>query len=355
MRIETAHPTELGSGEIAQWRAHQRENAALRSPYFAPDWAVIVGAARKDARVCVIEDGRGFFGAQRLSSFAAMGLGAPIADYQGVVGEAGLEVSARALCRALKVGRIDLTHVPAGQSILSQGAGAREGSWIAETGGARTTYEAGLRARRAEFVRQTDKKLRKLEREAGPVRFAVETDGEAFTTLLAWKRAQLKGSGQPAIWDTPWVRQVIETCFARTDVEALSGVLFTMRVDGRLAAASFCLRSTHALHMWIIGHDEAFEAHSPGVQLARWVIGWAGDNAIAEVDFGPGEYRYKRQLATAERAIMHGVAATTSWSGAIRRGEYALRARIERMPEPRLAALPGKAMRKLDLIRALAA
>jgi hypothetical protein len=48
------------------------------------------------------------------------------------------------------------------------------------------------------------------------------------------------------------------------------------------------------------------------------------------------------------------VIAGASWSGAVRRTAHALRAHIERLPQPRLAALPGKAMRRLDLVRALA-
>lgn len=354
MRIETIHPKELGETEIARWRALQGGDAALSSPYLSPDWARLIGAARADARVCVIESGAGFFGAQRLSRFAAMGLGAPISDYQGVIGEPDLNVNAAALCRALKVGRIDLTHVPAGQKILAGAVAHSEGSWIAETHGGRDLYEAALKLQRSEFVRQTDKKLRKLERDKGGVTFAVSRDRADFDALLAWKRAQLRETGQPAIWDTPWVRQTIDACFEARD-PLFSGLLFTMRVGDRLAAANFCLRSGRTLHMWIIAHDDAFEAGSPGVQLGRWVIGWAGDHGLKDVDFGPGDYRYKRQLSTTQRMLEFGAASGLSWSGAVRRTQYALRANIERLPAPKLAALPGKAMRRIDLMRALAA
>jgi CelD/BcsL family acetyltransferase involved in cellulose biosynthesis len=354
VRIETVHPKDLGEAEIARWRALQSADAALASPYLTPDWARIVGAARTDTRVCVIENGAGFFGAQRHSRFAAMGLGAPISDYQGVVGEAGLEVNAAALCRALKVGRIDLTHVPAGQSVLAGAVAHSEGSWIAETHGGRDLYEAALKLQRAEFVRQTDKKLRKLNKDHGAATFTVSRDRADFDALLQWKRDQLVRTGQPAIWDTPWVRHVIDACFDARDPH-FAGTLFTMRVGDRLAAANFCLRSHRTLHMWIIAHDDAFEAGSPGVQLGRWVIGWAGDQGLAEVDFGPGDYRYKRQLSTTQRQLEWGAASGLSWSGAMRRTQYALRAKIERLPSPKLAALPGKAMRRIDLMRALAA
>ena len=352
MRLETIHPRELGAEDAALWRAHQLAAPSLQSPYLTPDWAKLVGEARDDARVCIIEDGAGFLGAQRLSRFAAMGLGAPIADYQGVVGLLGLHIDGAQLCHALGVGRIDLTHVPAGGTLLASPAGS-EGSWIADVAGGRDLYEAALRLRRSEFVRQMDKKRRRLERDHGALEFRAQSpERDAFETLLAWKNAQLKRSGQPDIWATPWIARTLNACFERRETQ-FGGALFTLRAGDRLAAAAFCLRSPRILHFWLVAHDSAFDACSPGVQLARLIAGWAGDNAIAEIDFGPGDYQYKRQLSTSQRMLERGAVAGATWSAAVRHAEHTMRASIERIPVPQLAALPGKAMRRLDLMRAL--
>lgn len=351
MRFETIHPNDLGPAACDRWRAHQRARPELASPYLTPEWAQIVGAVRQDARVCVINDGEGFFAAQRMSLFAAMGLGAPLSDYQGIVGAADLDIDAGGLCRALRVGRIDLTHVPGGATPLT--IAGEEGSWIAETQGGRDLYEAALKSRRAEFVRQMDKKARKLSRDKGDVLFRADVRERAmFDTLLAWKNDQLARSGQPRIWATPWVSGVLDRCFEAHDSE-FGGVLFTLSVDEHLVAAAFCLRSARALHLWLIAHNAGFDAYSPGVQLARRIVGWAGENAIAEVDFGPGGYQYKRQLSTSQRMLAFGVISGASVSGALRRTQYSVRAGLERLPQARVAALPGKAMRRLDLIRAL--
>jgi CelD/BcsL family acetyltransferase involved in cellulose biosynthesis len=353
VRLETIHPRELSAADAALWRVHQLADPALQSPYLTPDWARLIGAVRDDARVCVIQDGAGFFGAQRLSRFAAMGLGAPIADYQGVVGVPGLPVNRADLCRALQVGRIDITHAPAGQNLLAGSVAGQEGSWIINTAGGRDLYEAALKERRGEFVRQTDKKRRKFERDHGGLEFRAQSPERAdFETLLAWKNAQLKRSRQPEIWTAPWVAQTLNACFEARDAH-FGGALFTLSAKGNLAAAAFCLRSARVLHFWIVAHDNAYDAYSPGVQLARQIAGWAGDNGIAWIDFGPGDYQYKRQLSTGQRMLERGVVAGASWSATVRRMEHALRARIERSPQPRLAELPGKAMRRLDLMRAL--
>ncbi|MBX9747055.1 MAG: GNAT family N-acetyltransferase [Hyphomonadaceae bacterium] len=351
VRLETIHPDDLGPAQLERWRAHQHARPELASPYLTPEWMRIVADVRDDARICVIDEGDGFLAVQRLSPFAAMGLGAPIADYQGVVSATPLRIDARALCRSIKVGRIDLTHVPDGATPLK--AGGTEGSWIAGTHCARDLYEAALKQRRAEFVRQTDKKARKLAREKGHVEFrGPSTDRRDFDALLAWKNAQLVRSGQPAIWTAPWVSEVLERCFD-TKTPAFAGALFTLRAGNQLAAAAFCLRSARVLHFWIVAHDSAFDAYSPGVQLARWIVGWAAENGIAEVDFGPGDYQYKRQLSTGQRMLSYGVVGGASVSSVVRQTQYALRGGIERLPQPRLAALPGKAMRRLDLMRAL--
>lgn len=353
VRLETIHPKELGQAQLTQWRAHQSADPSLRSPYLTPEWTQLIGAVRDDVRVCVINGGEGFFAAQRLSRFAGMGAGAPITDYQGVVGAAGLQVDAGALCKAFKVGRLDLTHVPEGATPLA--AIGAEGSWIAETCGGRELYEAALKQRRNEFVRQTDKKSRKFAKECGFIEFRARAGERTdFEQLLKWKNDQLKRSGQPDIWATPWVNNAINQCF-ETRESGFGGVLFTLSIDQRMVAAAFCLRSARVLHFWIVAHDNEFDRYSPGVQLARWAVGWAGDNGIGEVDFGPGDYQYKRQLSTTQRMLSYGVVSGASVSGAFRRTANGLRAGIERLPAPKLAALPGKAMRRLDLMRALAA
>lgn len=353
MRFEVIHPEELGPAQAAQWHGLRGSDPNLGSPYLTPEWAKLVGALRPDARVCVVNDGEGFLGVQRSSRFAAMGLGAPVADYQGLVAKPGLELDGAALCRALKVGRLDLASVPTGQTLFTpQGA---DGSWIAEISDGPDAYRAALRERRSKFVRELDKKHRRLAEEAGEVEFtALSANTDHFTQLLAWKHAQLRRTGQPPIWSTPWVRALLDQCFAAKGPH-FGGVLFTLTAGGKLVAANFCLRSERVLHGWIIAHDGAYERNSPGVLLARWAIEWAASQGYAEVDFGPGDYQFKRQLSTSQRMVEWGAVSGVSWSGAVRKAQFALRAGLEKLPDQRLAALPGKAMRRLDVMRALAA
>ncbi len=92
------------------------------------------------------------------------------------------------------------------------------------------------------------------------------------------------------------------------------GALFTLTCGDKLIAANYCLRANGVLHAWLIGHDNAFDAYSPGVLLARQIIEWAAAHGYDEVDFGPGDYQFKRQLSTGQRRLAWGSAARPSWS-----------------------------------------
>lgn len=352
MRIETIHPKEIGSEETRKWRAHQHA-PALASPYLTPAWAKFVGEARTDARVCVIEDGRGFLGVQRPSRFAAMGLGAPIADYQGLVGEQGLRVNNADLCTALKVGRIDLACVPQELNAFEGAAGGIEGSWIADLSKGADAYRAHQKKERGKVMRQTDNRQRKMAETHGVLEFTANGARAHFDTLIDWKLTQLRQSGQPAIWAAPWVRQVVEATYASND-PSCAGVFATLTAGGRLVAATYALRSETTLHVWLLGHDNAFNEFSPGMILARWLIDWAMEGGLQEVDFGVGDYQFKRHLSNTQRQLEWGVIGRPSLSASVRRAEIAVRTRMEAMPQKRLAALPGKAMRRLDLMRGLA-
>lgn len=353
MRIETVHPKELGQAEAALWRAHQGVDAELGSPYLSPVWAQIVGEARKDARVCIIDGGRGFLAVQR-ARFTAMGLGAPLADYQGIVGEAGLAVEEGALCRALGVGRIDLAFAPQAASPFGAHAAGQEGSWIANVSGGLDSYRAHQKKERGKVMRQTDKRMQKLAEEHGEIVLTVNGDRAHFDTLIGWKSAQLRASGQPEIWDRPWVRQVVEATYVARD-PSLGGVFATLTAGGKLVAATYALRSERALHSWLLGHDNAYDAYSPGMILSRWLIEWAAEQGLAEVDFGVGDYQFKRHLCTGQRPLYWGMLARPSISSAVRQAEIGLRAHMEASPHKAVSTLPGKAMRRMDLMRALAA
>ena len=111
MRVDTNSPLVLADGDIDAWRRLLAADPALASPYLTPDWARLVARHRADVRVAIWRgaDGAamGFLAVQGMDPHAAMPVGGPVCDYQGVAGPAGLDVSLAT--KTLGVGRIDLT------------------------------------------------------------------------------------------------------------------------------------------------------------------------------------------------------------------------------------------------------
>lgn len=359
MRIEAVAVRELGDAEVARWRALQASHPSLANPHFSPDYAQLMARVRPDARVAILEDSagiQGFFAVQwqhRVGS-AAMPLGAPVGDYQGIVGDAH-GVSVAGLCKALRVGRLDFSRALAHQSMFSDRSKGGEETWIADVSAGSVVYFAQLKARRPQFLYQLARTRRKLARERGEVSFAANSSDVAhLETMLRWKEAQLARTRQPAVWRTPWVRRSLIDSLSSGN-EHFSGVLFTLTVDDHLIAGNLCFRGAEGLHGVLMAHDPSFDAFSPGLQLLREILEWAAQRGLREVDFGTGEQMYKRQFGTHRRGVVWGWDGPPSLASWSRSSQYALRAQIERLPNKWVAALPGRAMRRMDVYRGLSA
>lgn len=357
MRIDVIRPADLGPSERATWRRLQAESPWCGSPYYAVDFAQMVGAARSDARIAVIEDGGkivSFLGVQRPSPLAAMAIGMPISDYHGLVGDPGPDLTGAMLCQALKVGRIDFGAMPDAAPGFAEARKGSLSSFVAQLGpGGSAAYLAELRKERADTIRKMNRKRANMAAEGGEIVFTANSRNRAhFDELMRWSTCRCDASHQPPVWKTRWVRQTLEQIWESTDSH-FSGVLFTDEVGGNLAAAQFLLRAGPVMHVWIIGHSQQFERYSPGTGLMRLVIEWAADNGYSEVDLGYGDYQFKRQLTNSMRPLSHGFIGRPSASAAVRSFAYRVRASLEKSRNQFVREFAGRAMRRIDAHRGL--
>jgi CelD/BcsL family acetyltransferase involved in cellulose biosynthesis len=186
--------------------------------------------------------------------------------------------------------------------------------------------------------------------------FSVSRDAADFVRMMAWKRAQYQASGQTDIFQAGWTQALLRNLFdqdAGAAKPAFGGAFFTLHVAGKLAAAHFALRQGQCLHAWFIAHDEVFARYSPGVILINEILKWAPAQGVHELDLGSGAYRFKHSLANVNRDVAHGYIGRPSAAALVRSAAYRLRTTAEALPLGRFSALPGKAMRRLDLIRSL--
>jgi len=357
MKIEVVRPSELTEGEIAAWTRLQGARAELGTPFLSPGWALAVERAYSDptrARVAVLHESgtpTGFLPA-RVGRVTAMPLGAPMCDYQGLVAESGLRCDARALVRALGVQRLDFTHMLENDPVFAPFAHGREESFLVDLSDGRAGWEARRKAAGSGLFKDVGRKRRKLEREVGDVVFTARSGSqEDFATLLAWKRAQFRSTGQTDVFDAGWTLRLCQDLFRNPEPD-FGGGLFTLHAGGKLLAAHFHLLGPRVVHGWLVTHDADFDAYSPGLQLFDEILSWM-DGSRHEFDFGPVPYGFKDRFSDSRRGIVHGFVGRPSTATLVRAAQYGVRRTAERLPLGRASAWPGKAMRRVDLWRGL--
>jgi len=357
MEFTVVAPETMTAADVSAWLALQAASGRT-SPFLSPFWvqacAAVAGPDQACARVARLHEGGetvGFFPV-RVRGGTAGPVGAPMCDYQGVVGAPDLDVDPRRLLAALRVGRLDFPSLLADQRAFAGGVRGVAQSQVIDLTDGYNAYAAARRAAGTDILQDTAKKRRNLEREQGAAVFTVSRSGGDFETMIAWKRAQYRASGQTDIFQVGWTEALLRSLFERNAPD-FGGEFFTLHVDGKLAAAHFALRQGDVLHAWFIAHDEAFARYSPGVILINDILKWAPAQGVRELDLGPGDYRFKHSLANVKRDVAHGYVGRPSAAALARGAAYRVRATAEALPLGRFSALPGKAMRRLDLIRSL--
>jgi CelD/BcsL family acetyltransferase involved in cellulose biosynthesis len=357
MEFTVVAPDEMTAADVSTWLALQTASERT-SPFLSPFWvqacAAVASPDHACARIVRLHEGGeavGFFPV-RVRGATAGPVGAPMCDYQGVVGAPDLTFDPRRLLCALRVGRLDFTSLLADQGAFARGVRGVAQSQVIDLSAGYDAYAAARRAAGTDILQDTAKKRRKLEREHGAAVFTVSRDLADFEQMMVWKRAQYRASGQTDIFQAGWTQALLRSLFERNE-DVFGGAFFTLHVDGKLAAAHFALRQGGVLHAWFIAHDEAFARYSPGVILINEILKWAPAQGVRELDLGPGDYRFKHSLANVKRDVAHGYVGRPSAAALARGAAYQVRATAEALPLGRFSTLPGKAMRRLDLIRSL--
>jgi CelD/BcsL family acetyltransferase involved in cellulose biosynthesis len=358
MTIELVRPLDLTHDDIGAWTRLQG-SGALASPFLSPYWVQALargnGPDRDRAKVAIVREGgeaKAFLPA-RVGRVTAMPVGAPMCDYQGLVAADDVAIEPRRLVTAFGVQRLDFTSLMMEAPGFSDCIRGRAVSHVLDISKGYDAYAADRQAAGTDILKDCAKKRRKIEREVGELLFTAESRSpHDFDALIAWKRAQYAETGQTDILARSWTLDLLRDLFERDD-PALRGVLFTLHVAGRLAAVHYALCTPKIAHAWFIAHDDAMQRYSPGVILITEVLRWAADRGMAELDLGPGDYRFKISLANRKREVGHGFVGPLAPATLMRAAQYEVRRTAEALPLGRLSALPGKVMRRVDLWRGL--
>lgn len=358
MQIDIVRPDELTAAQVDRWAALQAAQSGWHSPFLSPWWARSVAraqGAKANVKVAVLSDGGEAVGfmAAKVGAMTAMPVGAPMCDYQGMVTAPGVRFDPVRLVEALGVGRLDFSHMLGCQTEFSPGFKGDQPSFAIDMPDGYEPYAAERKAAGVGILKDCDKKRRKLEREAGAPVFAAFSRSKCdFDQLMAWKSQQWKATGQTDVLGAGWTSKLVRDLFQSRDPE-YGGILFTLHVGEKLVAAQFNLRAHGAINSWLIGHDPEFTRWSPGMILFQDILRWMNNTPYWRLDLGAGDYRFKREFSNVITPVSHGFVGSASPAALVRHAAYALRGAAEALPLGPVSELPGKAMRRLDLIRGL--
>lgn len=282
-------PPELGTA----WARMQAANEDLSSPFFSPAYASAVGAFVLNTEVGVLErDGvpLAFLPFER--SRFGVGKRLRLCDYQGLICPRGCDLDARLLIKGCGLAAWDFDHLRADQLPLQSYHRNRSESPILDLSQGYDRYlDERRRSGRMDFLQRLMTKTRKLEREAGELRFEVHVDDEAILKrLLQWRAG--KYISRHSLDLVAGILGVLH----QTQTQDLKGTLSVLSAKDEVVAAHFGLRSRNTWHWWFPAYNPEFEKYSPGLIFILKMAEHSSQAGVRIIDFGKGDQPYKRHF-----------------------------------------------------------
>jgi CelD/BcsL family acetyltransferase involved in cellulose biosynthesis len=312
-------------------------DSPVPSAFLSHTYAKAAGEAFCNVRVCVIRDDArpvAFFafsckaGSERLLG-AARPVGGNFSDYVGLVAAAGFSTSPEELLHACKLNTLLFTHLDESQQSLGLG-GEQPGKGLRIRTGADGNFIAELAERDKKFFQDTERRYRKLERDHGPLRFAVEVPTSPMLDwLIDTKIAQYRRTGRTTHPFAQTADRVFLHALAAQDDELCRPRLTTLYCDEKPIAAHFGLQCADTLAYWFPVYDTAFHTYSPGRLLMWETLKCAAELGLRCVDRGEGDTQAKRDFANEEHQYFRGYYARKNLAAFVDQGLNSLRWRLE--------------------------
>lgn len=351
LKITVLRPSELTSHHLEVWRRILREDGLLNSPFLRPEFVCAVGAVRNDVEIGVLTDGSevtGFFPFQRHARHSAGPVGWKLSDLQAVVARKGCVWSPAQLLRSCHLRSWHFSNLIATQSEFQPCHSSVAESPYMDLSCGFEGYATACRARGSSYIVQTQRKRRRMEREAGPLRFEFDvSDPGVLQRLLQWKSEQYQRTNILDMFRFQWAVRLMERIAEAPQEDGFRGVLSALYCGDELVAAHLGMRSDDVLHWWMPGYSQAHSGYSPGSILMLQLTQTAAAQDIRRIDLGSGDERYKASVMSGFVGVAEGAAGVNSVQAACHRILYQARS-LSRSSRLRwLMRLPKTVLRQL--------
>ena len=298
--------SKLTKEELAGWRVLLKRSAHSAQIFSSPEFCISVDESWSRVQVVMVREGHSIklvLPVQRdngvggmLGAFSQVGLG--VSDYFDVVSDTCEKYDLAAILRKAGVSSLYYSHAPAriklGKLPLKlTGATYR----IVTTEATQNLWEIAQETNPSYWI-DAVRKLRRLEREVGPVQFSWHDAGEeVFNILIEAKLQQYTASGHvnAPLFDKR--TQATLRVLLDTEGGGCKGLLSVLRARGTIIALHLGLTTRTHLHNWFPVYLQSYSRHSPGKVLLMEILKNAEINGVTSFDFGEGLAEYKVNAA----------------------------------------------------------
>jgi len=326
MRVTVVRPADLGASEASLWASFQRSAPELQNPFLSLTFARVVGEARRNARVAVVEANghiEAFLAFELAPRKMGMPIGYPMNNLQAFI-TPGTPVNARQVIRKAGLRGWRFIAAPGEQRALLPHH--YEGTAIhAPVINVSDGYASYFSSRSSHLTTEVGRKRRAVERHLGPLSLEWRTAAPEYIRLLMdWKIARYGGARE--LFADPTARRIVEE-FATTQDEDCAGLVNVLRAGDRVAAVISGLMCRSGLSGWFTAYDLDLRKFSPGTLLVLATVEEAASRNISRIDMGAGQDSYKFRLANDSYPVAGGAV----WASP---GERAARAVYRRLRPP---------------------
>lgn len=347
--IRIISAADLTEDLIRQWKEIVAADRYLHSPFLQPEFTVAVAQVRRDVEIALIEnDGQvqGLFPFQRGPGGLMRNVGSRLSEFHTPIVRAGVTPDMPELLRVGSLSWWHFDHLPIAESALQGHVwGTTNSPFIDLSNG----YESYVANRKASGSSMTNalRKMRKMEREVGPLRFEYHSTSEqALQSLLRWKDEQHRRTGRLRVLQYDWLVQLLRNLKNNETTDGI-GLFSVLYAGENLVAVHLGLRSQAVIHLWFPAYDPEFEEYSPGLCLLLKLAEYGANCGIARMDLGRGEERYKANFKSGDILIGEGAVDLRPISGPLRKQWYHTKRTLRNSRWKKQFAWPMEVTRRL--------
>jgi CelD/BcsL family acetyltransferase involved in cellulose biosynthesis len=345
VQIEVIGVDQLRPDHLAAWVKLHQQNESAASPFLRPEYVIAVGRARANVEIAVLKTAGeyvGFFPFERGSSGLGRAVGQTMCDGVGIVTAALVPVNIDEVLRACSLSEWRFEHLNPSQLPFQPYHSYLSPAAYIDISEGFDVYRDDKAAAGSKAIQQSERKLRKMSRELGPVRLELDTaDPQALEKLLTFKSAQMARKKYPDVFQEPWLKDVLQS-LCGTHVDGFSGLLSTLYAGDRIVAVHVGLQSHGLFTSWIPAYDMTLANYSPGLIMHVEIAKRAPDLGINRIDLGRGINQLKSSLMSGVEPLAVGSVKRPT----VRRSARQLRYRVEALARKNLSGIPRRLAKK---------